>query len=211
MFGCIWDGKRESKTMENQCFLLLFRKRENVKMAASCRRERQNGGLKGSGRQQKTVSKQCRKAHGILMHFGSEHVTQNEPTCCQKPFKKLMKKSLKTASKNGGQMYRKRKPKGRQRRPKTPTSCRQNPDMEPGTPRDAKKEPKWTPNGPLNGSKSGPCEIPENTLIFELIVELLLDLILSSFSCPFLERPVFAKYAPRAGESSIFKAPASQN
>ena len=40
--------------MENQCFLLLlFRKRENVKMAASCRRERQNGGLKGSEKLQK--------------------------------------------------------------------------------------------------------------------------------------------------------------
>ena len=127
--------------MENQCFfLLLFRKRENVKMAASCRRERQNGGLKGSEKRQKTVPKQCRKTHGILMHIGSENLTKNEPKCCQKPFKKLMKKTPKTASKNGGQMYRKMEPKGRQRRPKTPTSCRQNPDMEPGTPRDAKKE-----------------------------------------------------------------------
>ena len=42
-------------------FLLLFRKRENVKMAAACRRERQNGGLKGSEKttknSPKTVSK----------------------------------------------------------------------------------------------------------------------------------------------------------
>ena len=65
--------------MENQCFfLILFRKRENVKMAASCRRERQNGGLKGSERQQKTVPKQCRKTHDILMHFGSEHLTKKQ-------------------------------------------------------------------------------------------------------------------------------------
>ena len=143
--------------MENQCFfLILFRKRENVKMAASCRRERQNGGLKGSERQRKTVPKQCRKTHDILMHFGSENLTKSEPKCRQKPFKKSMKKSLTTASKNGGQMYRKMEPKGRQRRPKTPTSCRQNPDMEPGTPRDAKKEPKWSQHGAKmmpNGSR----------------------------------------------------------
>ena len=128
-------------------FLLLFRKRENVKMAASCRRERQNGGLKGSEKRQKTVPKQCRKTHGILMHIGSENLTKNEPKCCQKTFKKLMKKPLKTASTNRGQTYRKMEPKGRQRRPKTPTSCRQNPDMEPGTPPDAKKEGKRSQNG----------------------------------------------------------------
>ena len=134
-------------------FLLLFRKRENVKMAASCRRERQNGGLKGSEKRQKTVPKQCRKTHGILMHVGSEHLTQNEPKCSQKPFKKLMKKTPNTASKNGGQMYRKMEPKGRQRRPKTPTSCRQNPDMEPGTPPDAKKEGKRSQNGDKREAK----------------------------------------------------------
>ena len=39
-------------------FLILFRKRENVKIAASCRRERQNEGLEGSERQQKTDPKQ---------------------------------------------------------------------------------------------------------------------------------------------------------
>ena len=39
-------------------FLILFRKRENVKIAASCRRERQNEGLEGSERQQKTGPKQ---------------------------------------------------------------------------------------------------------------------------------------------------------
>ena len=45
--------------MENQSiFLILFRKRENVKIAASCRRERQNEGLEGSERQQKTDPKQ---------------------------------------------------------------------------------------------------------------------------------------------------------
>ena len=135
--------KGSQKRWKSMFVLLLFRQRENVKMAASCRRERQNGGLKGSEKRQKTAPKQCRKTHGILMHVGSEDLTKNERKCCQKPFKKLMKKkTLKTASKNGGQMYRKMEPKGRQRRPKTPTSCRQNPDMEPGTPRDAKKEPK---------------------------------------------------------------------
>ena len=143
----LWWKKGAKNDGKSMFFLLLFRKRENVKMAASCRRERQNGGLKGSEKRQKTVPKQCRKTHGILMHVGSENLTKNDQKCCQKPFKKLMKKTLKTASKNGGQMYRKMEPKGRQRRPKTPTSCRQNPDMEPGTPRDAKKEPKWTQNG----------------------------------------------------------------
>ena len=59
-------------------FLLLFRKRENVKMAASWRRERQNGGLKGSEKGKKTVPKQCRKTHGILMHVGSENLTKND-------------------------------------------------------------------------------------------------------------------------------------
>ena len=142
-----WSKKGAKNDGKSMLFLLLFRKRENVKMAASCRRERQNGGLKGSEKRQKTVPKQCRKTHGILMHVGSEKLTKNEPTCCQKPFKKFMKMTLKTASKNGGQMYRKMEPKGRQRRPKTPTSCRQNPDMEPGTPRDAKKEPNWSQNG----------------------------------------------------------------
>ena len=62
-------AKNDGKSM---FVLLLFRKRENVKMAASCRRERQNGGLKGSEKQQKTVQNQCGKTHGILMHVGSE-------------------------------------------------------------------------------------------------------------------------------------------
>ena len=136
--------KNHQKSM---IFCTRFRKRENVKMAASCRRERQNGGLKGCERQQKSDPKQCRKTHSILMHFGSEELTTSEQKCCPKPFKKLMKKSLKTTSKNRGRMYRKMEPKMSPRRHKTPTSCRQNPDMEPGTPRDAKKEPKLTPNG----------------------------------------------------------------
>ena len=49
-------------------------------------------------------------------------------------------------------------------------------------------------------------------LIFKLILEIILEIILSLFSCPCLERPFFwQKYAPHAGESSIFEAPASQN
>ena len=43
---------------KSKYFLILFRKRENVKIAASCRRERQNEGLEGSERQQKTDPKQ---------------------------------------------------------------------------------------------------------------------------------------------------------
>ena len=48
---------------KSKLFLILFRKRENVKIAASCRRERQNEGLEGSERQQKTDPKQLQKSH----------------------------------------------------------------------------------------------------------------------------------------------------
>ena len=46
-------------------FLILFRKRENVKIAASCRRERQNEGLEGSERQQK-LTQSSDKNHMIF-------------------------------------------------------------------------------------------------------------------------------------------------
>ena len=69
-----WWEQGAQNDGKSMLFLLLFRKRENVKMAASCRRERQNGGLKGSEKRQKTVPKQCRKTHVILMHVGNENL-----------------------------------------------------------------------------------------------------------------------------------------
>ncbi len=42
------------KPLTIEAVFILFRKRETVKIAASCRRERQNEGLEGSERQQKT-------------------------------------------------------------------------------------------------------------------------------------------------------------
>ena len=54
-FGSQTAPKMESKSI---LFGILFGKRENVKIAASCRRERQNEGLEGSERQQKTDPKQ---------------------------------------------------------------------------------------------------------------------------------------------------------
>ena len=61
MMTCLmhFSLKMEAENHENsKDFLILFCKRENVKIAASCRRERQNEGLEGSERQQKTDPKQ---------------------------------------------------------------------------------------------------------------------------------------------------------
>ena len=73
-------------------FLLLFRKRENVKMAASCRRERQNGGLKGSKKRQKNSPKTVSKN---TWHFDAYW----ERKSCQKQAKMLPKNNQKVDEK----------------------------------------------------------------------------------------------------------------
>ena len=113
-------------------------------MAASCRRERQNGGLKGSEKRQKTCQKQCRKTHGILMHAGSEHLTKNEPQYCQ--MQKVDENDAKNSSekwrpnvlKNGAQ----REAKTTQDPDKLPTKSRHGARDPPRREKEAKIDPK---------------------------------------------------------------------
>ena len=75
----------------------------------------------------------------FLDHFGSQKSPKMEP----KTFSKIHKKNqCENHRKNDAQMHAKTEPKGTPGRPKPPTICRQNPDMDQGTPRDHKKKQK---------------------------------------------------------------------
>ena len=107
----------------------------------------------------------------LWTHFLSILGAQSHPKWNRKPSPKSITKSLQKSWENDGQMDAKTEPKGNPGRPKPPTICGQNPDVDQGIPRDPKGSkrtpldptktprdphvPKWIPNGP-KWTKHGP-------------------------------------------------------